>query len=104
MRDHCNCGRPFSLDEWVRLPTEFYQACSDCDGTLVQQAVNCPRCGTTLVSAELEVVRGVYGPCDKVHDVIREAEEWRVVRDRHLRRDLAKHWHTSVPLVIKAAA
>jgi len=73
MRDHCNCGRPFSLSEWVRLPTAYYQTYSDSEGTFVQQAVHCERCKTTLIAAEVEVVCGVYGPIEKVHEAFRSA-------------------------------
>lgn len=68
MRDHCNCGRPFALGERVGSPTAYHQTYSDDEGTVVQQAVNCPSCKTSLVAAEVEIVCGVYGPEDKVCD------------------------------------
>jgi hypothetical protein len=91
MRDHCNCGRPFTLREWVTLPTAYYQAYSDCDGTVVQQAVDCPRCRSTLIASEVELVRNIYGPDEFVAHVMDAEFENRGLRDR-------MRWHASAPL------
>jgi hypothetical protein len=104
MRDHCNCGKSFSLSEWVRLPTAYYQTYSDSDGTVVQQAVHCPKCKSTIVSAELEIVRNVYGPEAKVAAVMDREYDIESTLEKVRRRQIARLWHLAIPLFRLVAA
>jgi hypothetical protein len=107
MRDRCNCGHMFTLERWVSLPTAYYQTYHDDDSSkpvVVHQHVDCPRCGSTLVAAEIEVVRRTFGPrscLDKVAELDRETA---FTRGMVIRRRAASAWQISTPASMHAVA